>query len=83
MTAEEENIKERVISIIKTFRGLTLLSGYDVRINDLTEVGNNYVVTGDYHSTSLFGQTIEKGTFEITLRKPDLTQVKTKVTPQQ
>lgn len=83
MLAEEQQIKGKIVSIIKTYRSLSFLANSEVKINDLADDGANYVVRGDYDYTNIFGQAIEKGSFEITLRKPDLTQVNTKVTPQQ
>jgi hypothetical protein len=64
----EQNIKRKVIDIVRTFRSLGLVTDSDVRINELNQRENLYEVIGEYKYSKMFNEDIlESGSFSITL----------------
>jgi hypothetical protein len=80
----ERDIKQKVISVINTFRGI-YLSPLDLKINELKKdaSGHVYEISGDYIHKNIFdGSIYERGVFEITLDFKTLDLISYKITPQ-
>jgi hypothetical protein len=77
----ESSIKQKVIGIINTFRGIQIAS-VDVKINELNRSPiNDYTISGEYIYKNFFDNSIyEMGSFDITLDK-NLDIVSSKITP--
>ncbi len=64
----EHSIKQKVISVLRTFGSLGLLSDSDVKIIELQSNNNNYEISGEYkYSKMYYTDRTEKGTFNIIL----------------
>ncbi|MGH2611814.1 MAG: hypothetical protein ACRDFB_02050 [Rhabdochlamydiaceae bacterium] len=82
MGTTEARIKQKVISILKEFRGFSLITSDEVKIVNLEKQGTNYITKGNYVHTTLFGgRILEEGEFEITLAETNLEPVGIKITP--
>lgn len=69
-TFSENNIKNKVIEIIRTFRSINFLTTSDVKINELKEILNSYEISGEYIHKALYtNDTSEQGSFVIVLDK--------------
>jgi hypothetical protein len=80
----ERDIKQKVISVINTFRGI-YLSPLDLKINELKKdaSGHMYEISGDYIYKNIFdGSIYERGVFEITLDFKSLDLISYKIIPQ-
>ena len=60
-------IKKAIVDIIASFRGYALLTSSEVKIEELLTEGDKYTVKGTYQYHPVFGDTVEEGTFDITL----------------
>jgi hypothetical protein len=79
---KENEIKRKVINIIKIFRSLGLLSDSDIRITGLEKSNNQYDISGEYKYKPMYRDDInEEGTFNISLNENTLDPVKVKITP--
>lgn len=62
-------IKQKLVEIIRNFAN-AYLSEADIRINELNRnTQSEYAIKGEYSYKTFTGNTIEKGTFEVTLGK--------------
>jgi hypothetical protein len=80
----ETSIKQKIISIINTFRGI-YVAPVDLKINELKKNASDteYIVSGDYIYKNMFDSSIyEKGAFEITLDRKSLNLISSRITPQ-
>lgn len=77
----EARIKQKVISILKEFRGFSLVTAKEIKIINLEKHGTNYITKGNYIHTTLFGDMVEEGEFVITLAETNLEPVEIKITP--
>jgi len=74
-------VKTAAVQIIQTFRGLSTIGLNDLTINSIRDIGEEYVVDGEYRSIAPFGPVIEKGKYEFKLTKRDLKVTSSRITP--
>ena len=81
-TLDDYRLKQKVISLIRTFRSLGLVSDSDVRINNLQKKENTYEIKGEYRYKPIMATDVsEQGTFSITLDESALSPVNVEITP--
>lgn len=80
LDTEVERIKEAVVTIIKSYRSLYLLTDRDVKINEMERREGEILVKGEYSYSSTLLERSEDGTFEIILDN-QLKPVKVTINP--
>jgi hypothetical protein len=78
----ESAIKQKIIHIINTFRGI-YLNPTDLKINELKRTTDDYYeISGEYIYKNMFDNSIyEKGLFDIRLDTKNLEIVSSKISP--
>ena len=76
-------VKAAAVRVIQAYRGLPMLGVNDLKIRSVRDLGDEYAIEGDYHASTPFGSSIEKGSCEIRFTKRDLNVVlgAVKITP--
>ncbi len=80
--AKMREIKNVIREMIRDARGLLFLSDYDIKIENMKKVDDNYEISGMYEYKGLFGDSvIESGRFKVVLDK-DLEVISLEITPE-
>ena len=60
-------LRDKLDRIIREFRSIGTFYHGDLKVNEMEYSGEEYIVRGDYAYRTLFGETVERGSFEIIL----------------